>query len=564
MTQHLQRHHHFLSKYNAWKIFEELSSIKQERMNNRKRKNTFTEGENPKKQLKMTDVTKFSRDDPRQTKITNSIASMVCADGIPTNIVNRPGFQNVIATTEPRYKLPHYTTFSRSIIPKLKITVTSFQRKKIEKAIQEENSIGFTLDGLDCRDEQKSAVYSFTLYFYDSDNVCCETVVVEGLEPPVTGVVIRDFIVECLKRFGILDAQDRPKTTLWGISDEGSNLVRAFKLLKQEKIISGYHFFFNHNIQNIIKDAIRTTPGMQKSIQAFRQNAAILSRSKKERQAFRKACEANQIPACIPPCNNETRWFGELTMLETFLKVEEGMKFHAVKSENVVPLSAADWKNAKGYVEILKPFHRATKIEEGEKYVTLSTVIPVLSILHDLTSGYAKDRTHNGYGVGFAKNILASLEDKFGKFPNFMLMRPHCLATFTDPRFSWVYSSQRRGIEPVREEVQNLMRDEMAVHDQVTNAEPSVPLENRETSDSFWDMLDRQRENNHDQNASNIERELSNWSGISGPSRNSNPLHAMAGLKREFPLINHVFSENIQSFPPPKMQMNVYFLSLGG
>ena len=36
----------------------------------------FTEGENPKKQLKMTDVTKFSRDDPRQTKITNSIASI--------------------------------------------------------------------------------------------------------------------------------------------------------------------------------------------------------------------------------------------------------------------------------------------------------------------------------------------------------------------------------------------------------------------------------------------------------------------------------------------------------
>ena len=108
MTQHLQRHHHFLSKYNAWKIFEELSSIKQERMNNRKRKNTFTEGENPKKQLKMTDVTKFSRDDPRQTKITNSIASMVCADGIPTNIVNRPGFHIM---NQCPYKSVFYRSF---------------------------------------------------------------------------------------------------------------------------------------------------------------------------------------------------------------------------------------------------------------------------------------------------------------------------------------------------------------------------------------------------------------------------------------------------------------------
>ena len=76
----------------------------------------------------MTDVPKISQD-PRKIKITNLIAYIVCADGIPTNIENRPGFQNVIATTELRYKLPHCTTFSRSIILKLKNTVTSFQQK---------------------------------------------------------------------------------------------------------------------------------------------------------------------------------------------------------------------------------------------------------------------------------------------------------------------------------------------------------------------------------------------------------------------------------------------------
>ena len=134
MTQHLQRHHHFLTKYNAWKIYEELSALKQQRMsiNNRKRKMADSDEGKPSKQPKMTDIAKFSRDDPRQIKITNSIASMVCTDGVATNIVSREGFKNVMNSMEPRYKLPNYSTFSRSIIPKLKNAVTSFQKNKAQ------------------------------------------------------------------------------------------------------------------------------------------------------------------------------------------------------------------------------------------------------------------------------------------------------------------------------------------------------------------------------------------------------------------------------------------------
>ena len=403
--------------------------------------------------------------------------------------------------------------------------------------------MGFTLDGLDCNDVQKSAVYSFTLYFYDEDELCCETVVVEGLEPPVTGIVIRDFIIDCLNKFHVLDNNNRPKVKLWGISDEGSNIVRAFKLLKEEEIISGFHFCFNHTIQNIIKDAIRTTPGMEKTLQTFRQNAAIFSRSKNERQAFRKVCHTNQIPDLIPPIPSETRWFGDLAMLDTFLKVEEGMKFHAVKSDKMVTIFSSDWKNAKGYVDILKPFHRATKLEEGEKYVTLSTVIPVISILHELTSSYANNRNHNGYGVGFARNILASLEDKFGKYPNFMLMKPHSLATFTDPRFSWVYFSQKREIDSIRDIMLDSMRQEMADFNTVSDDLHSQKQNSTKQTepDPFWELLERQRSPDNDEQSNSVDRELSNWGGISCPSRNSNPIHTMAALKRDFPIINQVF-----------------------
>ena len=116
-------------------------------------------------------------------------------------------------------------------------------------------------------------------------------------------------------------------------------------------------------------------------------------------------------------------------------------------------LLPSDWKNTKGYVEILRPFNRSTKIEEGVKYVTLSTVIPVISILYELTSSYSRDRNHNRFGIGFAKNILSSLEDKFGKYPHFMLKKTLCIATFSDPRFAWVYFTKKREMESVRSDI---------------------------------------------------------------------------------------------------------------
>ena len=65
---------------------------------------------------------------------------------------------------------------------------------------------------------------------------------------------------------------------------------------------------------------------------------------------------------------------------------------------------------------------------------------------------YKKNRQHRGYGILFAPNILASLEDKFGKYPDFMLQL-HVLAIFSNPRFSKIYFSKKPEIENVRDSI---------------------------------------------------------------------------------------------------------------
>ena len=43
-------------------------------------------------------------------------------------------------------------------------------------------------------------------------------------------------------------------------------------------------------------------------------------------------------------------------------------------------------------------------------------------LLHEKTTAYYRDRSHNGYGMIIAKNALASLRDRFEKYPDFLFM----------------------------------------------------------------------------------------------------------------------------------------------
>ena len=270
---------------------------------------------------------------------------------------------------------------------------------------------------------------------------------VKKLESPVTGETLKGFLIDCMKSANFLNEDNTPKISIWGVTDQGANIICALRALKEEGIIDGFHNCFNHKIQLVIKDGIKTTPGMEVSVKKFQDNAAIYSRSRKERKSLRDECKKNKVSCIIPLRPNGTRWFGQKIMMDGFLKREREFKWHNLESERMHALTSIDWKNAKGFSEVLQPFLVASKIEEGEKYLTLSSVIPVLHVLSQKTTSYFKNKDNNGYGIVFAKNILASLEDRFGKFPDFMLLKPHCYATFSDPRFKHVFFSRKPNME---------------------------------------------------------------------------------------------------------------------
>ena len=53
-----------------------------------------------------------------------------------------------------------------------------------------------------------------------------------------------------------INEDGRPKIAVYSITDEGSKLIRALKLLKSDGVIENFIPCFNHNTQNVIKDGI--------------------------------------------------------------------------------------------------------------------------------------------------------------------------------------------------------------------------------------------------------------------------------------------------------------------
>ena len=247
-------------------------------------------------------------------------------------------------------------------------------------------------------------------------------------------------------------------------------------------------------------------------------------------------------------------------MAQGFLKFERIFKIHFMESPEMQKPSAADWKKIQGFAEVLKPFETATKVAEGEKYLTLSSVIPMLTILREKTMSYFKNPSNRGFGVTFAKNLLASVEDRFGRFPDFLLLKPYCLATFSDPRYSWLYFKNRSDTETVNERIALMAKEELeAIETEEDNALPN-PAPSQE-ADAFWDDFDESAPRQSSSHRS-IESELRLWGGVSRPSRMANPIHAMSGLKQDYPRIFKLFRK-YSIFPVTQNKSERLFSMIG-
>ena len=156
---HLKNCHGSLSKYNAAKTLKELTELKEKRQNSKRKRERV--GEEPNKKTK------------NVNRLFENLYTLWATGQMPWQACfaltgQKQTWLPVLVSlmlSNPRYTLPHPSTFTRSILPKLKNSVDSFMTKRLKKLmkLKDGSSVAFSIDGLDTNDVEKSAVYDFSV-----------------------------------------------------------------------------------------------------------------------------------------------------------------------------------------------------------------------------------------------------------------------------------------------------------------------------------------------------------------------------------------------------------------
>nr|CAD7460291.1 unnamed protein product [Timema tahoe] len=147
----------------------------------------------------------------------------------------------------------------------------------------------------------------------------------------------------------------------------------------------------------------------------------------------------------------DTRWSSEYNMLSRLHAVRKAVGAELANSENNIEvLTAVEWKQAAGIVEVLGPLADATKEISGDSYPTSSMVIP---ILHCLKSHLNVFITSKKDGVMFARSLDKALKSRFSFYDSDPIFCPSMLC---DPRFRGVLIDDMVAVNTLAIEVKKL------------------------------------------------------------------------------------------------------------
>ena len=121
---------------------------------------------------------------------------------------------------------------------------------------------------------------------------------------------------------------------------------------------------------------------------------------------------------------DDTKWNRESLKEKRLLEVQEPLALTLMEIKSTISRSAAEW-----FVNILAPFNDATVISSGEKYVTLSTITPLLHGLTTILENYANIDADD-FSDQFCHSLPESLKNWFHDKYHVEIMSNKCRPSF--------------------------------------------------------------------------------------------------------------------------------------
>lgn len=285
----------------------------------------------------------------------------------PFSIVEDKGFKEFIQALNPAYELPSRKTISKTFLPALYEECMH----NIKLLVSSGKSFCITTD---CWTSMNTTSYiAVTAYFID-ENFQLISILLEcsAMTSSHTSQNLSSEISRIITEWGI-----EGKIFL-AVSDNANNIKNAIT-----KDLGLKHLgCFAHTLNLIVNDSLKVEAIME-----------IINKIKTIVSHFRRSCSANKKLSKYQENEGKeplkliqdvaTRWNSTFHMLDRFIKLESAIRSTVALLDVELPiLTFQEWKIVENLCMILKPFYDVTNTISGEKYCTVSMVIPLTNGLN--------------------------------------------------------------------------------------------------------------------------------------------------------------------------------------
>lgn len=357
----------------------------------------------------------------RYSKTVNSILYFICKDNRPFAVVEGEGFKHLMHELAPAFKIPSVDFLKKQLINKYE-AVSSRLKTKLNKATH----ICLSTDVWTETMAEKSYL-GVTAHFLDGISIISIDLACKQLDSNHTAEYLGENLTKILA-----DWEIEKEKVISIVTDNGSNIVAAAQIALPNKQMP----CFAHTL-NLVTMAAVSHPDVVGIIAKVRSVVKYIKNSVINSDKLRKI----QIESNVPEgkvkkmiLDVKTRWNSTYYMVERFLELLSVVS-QIVINDNTSPEmpTAVEISDLRDLASLLKPFEFATTDISGEKYITVSKIIPMINCL---ISQLGKFNATSTSMKAVKQTLETEMAKRFGKAEqNYRL----AISTLLDPRFKNIH-----------------------------------------------------------------------------------------------------------------------------
>ena len=482
----------------------------------------------PPKQLKLfgsKEANKLS--ESKIDKINSKLIKMIVQDYQPLSVVENQGFLEYSNELEPRYIPPSRKHLTNEILPKYYNDAASSLRLILSQV----KHVALTTDIW--TSDSNRAYITVTCHFIYNDK--CEARVLATKE--MFGSHTADNIARELNEI----------STQWNIrnkivtvvSDNGANIKKAVNDCFQKH----HHPCVVHTLHLSITEAITSVDNLGFILKKCRSIVGHFKHSVVANGKLKSVQEQMNLPFLKVNQEVSTRWNSTFIMLERLLLIKDPLCVVVANLPSAPEfLDAEEWKTLEDCVKVLQPSNELTTVLSGEKYPTLSVVIPLLRGFQFTVRNL---NTNTDIGQELKVRVLDTVTRRLFSLESNKIVAEAC---FLDPRFK----KYGFGVDENADMAQKLVIEEL------TQAIMIKERENKEKESTVGEPMQQREQYQHLEQQrtgsiwSHFDKKISNIKSFTTPSttatlmvrqyleaspleRNKNPLEFWKGNKLIMP-----------------------------